>query len=125
MTIDAFERAHPIVLHARLGAAIAQEAFAVHDAEVLSAIEKHTVAAARMSALDCALYLADALEPGRDHDTRDTWALALRDLHAGMHAALVSSLQHLAQQGLSVAPQTVAAAHAFGVSIEEVASFPT
>ncbi len=42
MPIDAFERENPIVLHARLGAAIAQEGFGVHDPQVLSAIEKHT-----------------------------------------------------------------------------------
>ena len=49
MPIDAFERANPVVLHARLGAAIAAETFGVHDRQVLSAIEKHTTAAAAMS----------------------------------------------------------------------------
>ena len=64
-TIAAHERAHPMLLHARLGAAIAREQFGVEDAEVLSAIEKHTTAAGAMSPLDCVVYLADSLEPGR------------------------------------------------------------
>jgi len=37
MTIDAFERRHPIVLHARLGARIAREDFGVDDPAVLLA----------------------------------------------------------------------------------------
>ena len=32
---------------------------------MLSAIEKHTTGAAEMSDLDCVVYLADTIEPGR------------------------------------------------------------
>ena len=77
MPISAFERENPVVLHARLGALIAQEAFGIHDPDVLSAI-KHTVGSAVVSPLDCALYLADGLEdraelrgPGRLMESRD------------------------------------------------------
>ena len=60
MPIDAFERAHPIVLHARLGAEIARERFGIDDEAVLSPIRKHTTAAARMSRS----ILADSLYAG-------------------------------------------------------------
>ncbi len=114
--VGAFERANPIVLHAPLGAALAQEAFGVHDAEVLSAIEKHTVAAAAMSGLDCVLYLADGLEPGRDYEGRaGLWELACRDLHEAMRATLASSLAYLIRKKIPVAPQTLAAATTFNV----------
>ncbi len=114
--IGAFEREHPIVLHAPLGAALAQEAFAVHDPEVLSAIAKHTVADAEMSPLDCVLYLADALEPGRDYPERaELWSLACRDLREAMRAVLANSLSYLARKKIPVAPQTLAAAAAFHV----------
>lgn len=120
MPISAFERANPIVLHARLGAAIAQEAFGVHDPEVLSAIEKHTVGSDAMSPLDCAVYLADGLEPGRDHaERREHWDLATRDLAEGMRAVLQSTLRYLARKGIPIAPQTVGAARQFGVHLEE------
>ena len=121
MPIDPFERANPIVLHARLGACIAQEAFAVHDPEVLSAIEKHTVADGHMSPLDCVVFLADGLEPGRTFPEREElWKLAERNLADGMRATLEQSLRYFRKKGLAVAPQTAAAAQRFGVEFEEV-----
>jgi predicted HD superfamily hydrolase involved in NAD metabolism len=120
MPIDDFERANPIVLHARLSAAIAREDFGVQDPDVLSAIAKHTTGAAEMSPLDCAVYLADSVEPGRKHPERaGQWALAKADLREGMRAVLRSSFAHLAEKGIPAAPQTVAAARAFGVYPEE------
>ncbi len=89
LRIDPIEREHPVLLHARLGAAIARESFGVEDAEVLSAIEKHTTGAPEMSPLDCAVYLADSLEPGRTFPERgELWELALRDLTAAMRETL-------------------------------------
>jgi predicted HD superfamily hydrolase involved in NAD metabolism len=120
MPISAFERANPVVLHARLGAAIAQDAFGVHDSDVLSAIEKHTVAGESMSPLDCAVYLADALEPGREYpQRRELWDSATRDLAEGMRGVLQSTLKHLARKGIPIAPQTLGAARQFGVPLEE------
>ncbi len=116
MPVGAFERKNPIVLHAPLGAHIAQEAFGVHDPEILSAIEKHTVAAEVMSPLDCVLYLADGLEPGRDFQARaPLWELACRDLHAATRETLGNTLRYLEDKGLEAAPQTLAAARAFGL----------
>lgn len=117
MPIGDFERANPIVLHAPLGAHLAQEAFGVRDAAVLSAISKHTVADEEMSPLDCVVYLADGLEPGRTFAARDElWNVALADMNAAMRETLRNTLAYLARQGLPVAPQTLAAAKAFGVS---------
>jgi len=121
MTIDAFERANPIVLHARLGAELARDEFGVRDEAVLSAIAKHTLGAAEMSRLDCVVYLADGLEPGRSFLERESIVdLATRDLKGAMHATLGSTVVYLARQGKTVAPQTAAAARAFGVDPEEV-----
>ncbi len=118
MPIDAFERAHPIVLHARLGAELARERFGVDDESVLSAIRKHTVADAVMRPLDVVVYLADALEPGRDFADRAAFAaLAFEDLDAAMRAVLVSSIDYLGRRGLAVAPQTLAAARSYGLEI--------
>jgi len=118
LSIDPFERDHPVVLHARVGACVAQEAFGVHDAGVLSAIAKHTTAAPEMSPLDCIVYLADGLEPARDFPERaELWALAGRDLDAAMRSVLGSSIRYLRRKGIPVAPQTVAAARRFGAEI--------
>jgi predicted HD superfamily hydrolase involved in NAD metabolism len=110
LEIDAFERANPIVLHARLGAEIVRERFDINDPGILDAIRRHTVAAAGMSGLDTIVYLADALEPGRDFPEReDLEALAFEDLERALAAVLHSSIAYLRARGLAPAPQTLAA----------------
>jgi predicted HD superfamily hydrolase involved in NAD metabolism len=110
MPIDAFERAHPIVLHARLGAEIARERFGIDDEAVLSPIRKHTTAAARMSRLDELVYLADGLEPGRNFPERAALErLAFEDVAAAMLGTLRASIAFLESRGAAVAPQTLAA----------------
>lgn len=121
MPIDAFERAHPILLHARLGASLAREEFGVSDPEVLSAIEKHTTGAGEMSAFDCAVYLADSLEPDRSFAERAAlWQLALRDLHSATRETLLHTIRHYARKGKPVSPPTAAAAYTFGIDLGDV-----
>ncbi len=116
MSIGAFERANPIVLHARLSAELARERFAVDDSDVLSAIRKHTLADGVMTPLDAVVYLADGLEPGRSFPDRpELAALAFRDLDAAMRALLLSSIAYLGVRGLAVAPETLAAARRYGI----------
>jgi predicted HD superfamily hydrolase involved in NAD metabolism len=107
---DAFAVEHPIVLHAPLGAELAREQFGITDQAVLCAIAKHTLADGVMSRLDAVVYLADALEPGRDDPEREGFlALAAHDLDAAMRATLAANREHLLSQGKAVAPQTLAA----------------
>jgi predicted HD superfamily hydrolase involved in NAD metabolism len=121
LPIGPFERHNPIVLHAPLGAALAREEFGVEDPEVLSAISKHTVAAGEMSPLDCIVYLADGLEPGRNFPDRvHLERLAMADLAAAMRATIGSSLRYFMEKGIPVAPQTAEAAHTFGLSIDDL-----
>ena len=81
---------------------------------------KHTLGDAEMSPLDCAVYLADALEPGRDYPERaGLWELACRDLDEAMRRTLAASLEHYARKGDDVAPQTAAAVRAFALSPKE------
>ena len=115
--VSAFERAHPVVLHAPLSAELARREFGVSDPSVLSAISKHTLAAGEMSALDCVLYLADGLEPGRDYPERDAMAaLARTHLREAMRATIEASLRYLSSKGLPPAPQTLAAMKTFGMT---------
>lgn len=114
LPIDEYAREHPIVLHAPLSAELARILFGIDDGEVRSAIAKHTLGAPEMSALDCILYLADSLEPGRDYGERaQLLALAYEDLHAAMRATIDSSLRYLTERQLPVAPQTAAAMRSF------------
>lgn len=115
--IDPYAAEHPVVLHAPLSARLASDLFGVNDPEIGSAIAKHTLADARMSTLDCVVYLADGLEPGREFAERAQLAdLAGRDLPAAMRATIASSLRYLTQRHLPIAPQTAAAMKTWEVS---------
>jgi predicted HD superfamily hydrolase involved in NAD metabolism len=121
LPIDPFERANPIVLHARLGAELARDRFGVDDEAVLSAIRKHTVGDAQMSRLDRIVFLADGLEPGRTFSARRGYAdLSLRDLDGAMRAVLASTMRYLHDRDLAIAPQMRAAAAAFGLPAASV-----
>jgi predicted HD superfamily hydrolase involved in NAD metabolism len=117
LPVDDYAREHPVVLHAPLSAYLARSMFGIADAQVLSAIAKHTLGAREMSPLDCILYLADGLEPGRDFSERARLAaVAERDLNEAMRATIASTLRYLKQRNLPIAPQTAAAMHTFGLS---------
>ncbi|MCL2598360.1 MAG: bis(5'-nucleosyl)-tetraphosphatase (symmetrical) YqeK [Firmicutes bacterium] len=55
----------PNIVHAFLGAEIAQQKFGVSDLDVLNAIRHHTTGRAEMSDLEKIIYLADMVEPRR------------------------------------------------------------
>lgn len=61
------EERYPFLLHQRLSALAAQQAFGVTDEDVLSAVACHTTLKAHASAYDMALFLADKIawdQPG-------------------------------------------------------------
>jgi predicted HD superfamily hydrolase involved in NAD metabolism len=119
LEIDEYALEHPVVLHAPLSARLAEDLFGISDPQVLSAISKHTLGAGEMSPLDCILYLADGLEPGRDFRERaELAALAERDLAEAMRATIRSTLRYLTQRHLPIAPQTAAAMHTFGLKAD-------
>lgn len=110
LLVDAYESAHPIVLHARLGALVAQERYGVDDASVLQAIERHTLGAIEMTPLDTVVYLADALEPGRVFARQAELAkLAFDDLQMALIAVYSSTKTYLERRNVTVAPGLIAA----------------
>ena len=71
-TLDPFVIEHmPRVLHAHTAAAALGRDFPQIPADVLQAIDRHTVAAIDMDPLDMVVYIADAIEPGRQYGKID------------------------------------------------------
>ncbi|MFH2008318.1 MAG: bis(5'-nucleosyl)-tetraphosphatase (symmetrical) YqeK [bacterium] len=66
------ERAHPRVLHQRVGARWAAERFGVTAAAVLEAIGCHTTGKGEMDGLSRCLFVADWTSSDRDYDGVDT-----------------------------------------------------
>ena len=57
----------PWLLHGPTAALALSREFPEWGAETFQAIERHTCGAADMSPLDCIIYVADIIEPGRDY----------------------------------------------------------
>jgi len=95
--IDPVFTANPHLLHADVGAIVAQQEFGVQDEAILEAIRNHTLGSAGMSLLSCVVFLADTLEPGRGdtpelHNLRETcWD----DLHKAVWLTSEYTLKHL------------------------------
>jgi predicted HD superfamily hydrolase involved in NAD metabolism len=116
LAIDDFERAFPVVLHARIGAEVARERFGVHAEPVLAAIRAHTLGRPGMSRLEEIVYLADGLEPGRDFPEREAYLkVAFSDLEEAMRLLLAASAAYLRGRGLLVAPLTLDAIAAYAL----------
>lgn len=53
------------LIHAKLGARIAEEIYGVHDEDILNAISYHTTGRKNMSDLEKIIFIADYIEPAR------------------------------------------------------------
>lgn len=66
--LDNFERTHPALIHAKLGAETAKCIFGITDDEVIGAIRWHTLGRAGMTLLEKIVFVADLAEPNRNFD---------------------------------------------------------
>lgn len=95
--VTEFEEQHPFLLHAKLGAYIAQEKYDIQDKEILSAITYHTTGKRNMTLLEKIVYIADYIEPGRDKapNLPVVRKLAFQDLDECMYEILKDTLIYL------------------------------
>lgn len=110
IVVSDMERAEPILLHAPLGARLAQLEFGINDAEILQAIILHTTGGPNMKILDKIIYLADIIEPGRDFKgIIEIREMAEADLDKALLRALDQSIDYLIKRGGVIHPATIAA----------------
>ncbi|HCC07961.1 MAG TPA: phosphodiesterase [Clostridiales bacterium] len=57
---------YPKVIHSFLGVFVAKVEYGIEDVEILNAIKYHTTGKPDMTVLEKIVYLADAIEPGRE-----------------------------------------------------------
>lgn len=99
ISITQFEKTHPYLIHAKLGAWVAKHKYDIHDKEVLSAITYHTTGKADMTKLEKIVYIADYIEPMRDKapNLTEIRRLAFQDLDECMYMILRDTLAYLEQ----------------------------
>jgi predicted HD superfamily hydrolase involved in NAD metabolism len=105
-----FEREHPYLLHARVGAALVRQDLPGVGEAVLSAIEVHTVGGLPMSDLDRVVFVADMIEPGRDfpgvEDLRTV--CAVNTLAESFRVAYGRTVRHVLDCGKPLHPVSTA-----------------
>jgi len=108
MTPNEFELVQPALIHAPLGAIIAQRRFGILDSEILQAIRRHTTGSAGMTLLDKIIYLSDCIEPGRSFSgARKMRDLALANLDVAVISAYEQSIHYVMANGGVLHPFTV------------------
>ena len=106
---DEIERTNGKLLHAKTGAAVAQQEFGM-DASVVEAIRWHTTGRADMTLLEKVIYMADYIEPNRDFEGVEVLRkLACEDLDKAVLRGLEMSLEDVAGRGEEPHPNTVEA----------------
>lgn len=106
--VDESELDSRAVLHAPAGMVVARSKYGVRDRQILSAIRKHTLGDAEMSALDALIYVADFIEPGRKAfpGLKKAREAAETDIFKALRICAELSSAYIAEQGLEVHPRT-------------------
>ena len=97
--------------HGRIGAEKSRELFGIEDEDILNAITYHTTGRAGMSTLEKIIFLADAIEPGRNYPSVDEIrALAETDLDRACILTLTRTIEYVKDEmGWYLHPDTIEA----------------
>ena len=102
------ELLQPALIHAPLGAIIAERRFGISEPQILQAIRRHTTGAPQMTLLDKVIYLSDCIEPGRNFSgVRKIRDMAVEDLDAAVLLAYEHSILFVVANGGLLHPNTV------------------
>lgn len=102
------EKENPFLLHAKLGAFLAQSKYEVEDPDILHAISVHTTGEADMNLLDKIIFVSDYIEPHRDKapNLTEIRKLAFEDLDRAVLKILYDTLHYLNQKKGSIDKKT-------------------
>ncbi len=107
INIGEIEEFYPILLHAPVGACIAQRNFGISDHEILQAISSHTVLNENPTLLDKIIYVSDLGEPGRRFDEAEKIREeAKRDLDKTVIFAIDITFRYLMDKEMLIHPAT-------------------
>lgn len=98
----------PGLIHAKIGEFLAAKEYEESDQAVLSAIRWHTTGRPDMSLLEKIVFIADYIEPNRDHDPEMGYIrqLAFKDIDKCLVIIYEHTLKHLNDTGKKQDPMT-------------------
>jgi predicted HD superfamily hydrolase involved in NAD metabolism len=110
ISIDAVLTHQPDLLHAKVGAILAEKWFGVTDKEIHSAMACHTTAKEDMTTLEKILFVGDAIEPQREYlGVDEIRKLAYNDLDSATRLTLKSMMRYVLKKDLLLHKDSVKA----------------
>ena len=108
LTVSESERKNPGLLHAKLGAYIAEKKYDIEDKEIVDAIAYHTTGRPGMTLLGKIVYIADYIEPNRNEapNLDEVRRLAFVDIDECLYVVLKDSLAYLKTRNEVIDPMT-------------------
>lgn len=106
--ISEAEWQNPFLLHAKVGGYLAQSKYKIDDEDIINAVTYHTTGRPGMSLLEKIVYIADYIEPGRDHapNLDEIRRLTFSDLDEALVQILEDILVHLKSGKKEIDPMT-------------------
>jgi len=106
--INMTEAKNPFLLHAKAGAYLAEHKYGIRDEDILNAVRYHTTGRPGMSTLEKIVFIADYIEPGRNHSARlpELRRMAFQDLDKAMAEILKDTLCYLKGTQNEIDPMT-------------------
>ncbi|MGN0168800.1 MAG: bis(5'-nucleosyl)-tetraphosphatase (symmetrical) YqeK [Acetatifactor sp.] len=97
ISVTEVERRNPFLLHAKVGAYLAEKKYGVRNQDVLNAIRYHTTGRENMSLLEKIVFVADYIEPGRKQapNLQEIRQLAFMDIDRAMLRILEDTVHYL------------------------------
>ncbi len=96
--------------HSKIAAKLLEKEWGVEDEDVLNAVAWHTTGRPGMSLLEKIIYLADVIEPGRNHPGVERLReVAYRDLDEACAAAMEQTIEYLKQRDCKIEDSTIRA----------------
>ncbi|MGN0733450.1 MAG: bis(5'-nucleosyl)-tetraphosphatase (symmetrical) YqeK [Emergencia sp.] len=91
---------NPNLAHGKIAAVMIKKVYGIDDQDIINAVSFHTTGRAGMSELEKIIYLADAIEPGRDYPGVNQLREAVdRGLDEALIMSLERTIEYVRQQG--------------------------
>lgn len=99
----------PALIHAKLGAYLAQHKYKTEDPEILNAVRYHTTGRPGMTMLEKIIYIADYIEPNRKviPGLQEIRNIVFQDIDRAVYLSARRTVRYLKDGGRAVDPMTV------------------
>lgn len=99
---------NPNLSHGKIAAAVMKKDYGIDDEDMINAVAYHTTGRAGMSKLEKIIFLADAIEPGRNYPTvEETRSIAYEDLDRACISSLERTVEYIREIGEYLDPDTL------------------